>query len=61
MRGSLVALFDRMIHNNNNMGNGLKVEYLKTCIKGEAAKLKNHSDPSPESYILWYEILKKIW
>lgn len=54
-----IALFDRMIHNNNGMDNGLKVEYLKTCIKGEAAKLINHLDPSPESYILCYEILKK--
>lgn len=54
-----IALFDRMVHNNLNLDNGLKIEYLKTCVEGEASRLINHVDPTPENYILCYETLKK--
>lgn len=33
---SFIALFDRMVHNNRQIDSGLKIEYLKTSIKGKA-------------------------
>lgn len=56
-----IALFDRMIHTNQKMDQGMKVEYLKGCIKDSAAKLINHLDPTPENYEICYEILRKSY
>lgn len=56
---SFIANFDRMIHNNNQIDDGMKIEYLKMSIKGDAAKLINHIDPNPENYHICYDILKK--
>lgn len=55
---SFIGLFDRMVHHNLQIDNGLKIEYLKTCMKGEAAKVINHVSPNPENYFTCYEILR---
>lgn len=47
---SFIANFDRMIHNNAAIDDGMKIEYLKMAIRGDASKLINHIDPSPENY-----------
>lgn len=54
---SFISLFDRMVHNNSTIDNGLKIEYLKTCIKGDAAKLIKHVDPTPDNYQTCYDII----
>lgn len=56
---SFISLFDRMVHNNTTIDDGLKVEYLKTCIKGEAFKIIKHIDPWPENYNICYGMLRK--
>lgn len=56
---SFIAKFDRLVHNNKKIDNGIKIEYLKMSIKGDAAKLINHIDPNPENYENCYNILKK--
>lgn len=35
------------------------IEYLKTCVKGQAAKIINHIDPNPDNYLTCYELLRK--
>lgn len=54
-----IALYDRMVHNNSKIDNGIKIEYLKTCVKGQAAKIINHMDPNPDNYLTCYELLRK--
>lgn len=56
---SFIANFDRKIHNNATIDDSMKIEYLKITIRGDAAKLINHIDPSPENYQICYDILKK--
>lgn len=56
---SFIANFDRMIHNNTQIDDGMKIEYLKMSIRGDAAKLIMHIDPNPENYHTCYNILKK--
>lgn len=56
---SYIANFNRMIHKNVTIDDGMKIDYLKMAIKGDAAKLINHIDPSPEDYHICYDILKK--
>lgn len=56
---SFIAKFDRLVHNNKKIDNGIKIEYLKMSIKGDAAKLINHIDPNPDNYENCYSILKK--
>lgn len=59
VRKSFIALFDRMVHKNQKLDKGLKIEYLKTCIEGDARRLINHVDPTPENYEICYAILRK--
>lgn len=54
-----IALFDRMIHNNVSLDRGIKIEYLKSCVKDSAAKIINHLDPTPENYDTCYALLRK--
>lgn len=53
-----IALFDRMVH-NTSMDNGLKIEYLKTRIRGDASKIINHLEPTPENYMTCYALIRK--
>lgn len=48
-----------MVHQNQKLDKGLKIEYLKTCIDGDARRLINHVDPTPENYEICYNILRK--
>lgn len=54
-----IALFDQMVHNNKKIDHGIKIEYLKTCVKGQAAKIINHIDPNPDNYTICYDLLRK--
>lgn len=54
-----ISLFDRMIHNNVDVDNGLKIEYLKSCLKGDAFKIISHIDPTSENYLVCYDLLRK--
>lgn len=55
---AFLSLFNRMVH-NTRLDNGLKIVHLKSCIKGEAARLINHIDANPENYLTCYELLRK--
>lgn len=54
-----ISLFNRMVHQNKQIDNGLKIEYLKSVISGDAAKMINHIEPTPENYVICYELLCK--
>lgn len=56
---SFIALYDKMVHENNKLDNALKIEYLKTVVKGSAAKVISHIEPTAENYISCYSLLKK--
>ena len=56
-----IALFDRMVHSNERIDHGIKIEYLKTCVKGQAAKIINHIDPNPDNNLTCYDLLRKIY
>lgn len=55
-----ISLFNRMVHQNKQIDNGLKIEYLKSVISGDAAKMINHIEPTPENYVICYELLCKL-
>lgn len=38
---------------------GMRMEYLKCCVKNSAAKLKNHINPEPENYDCCYAFIRK--
>lgn len=54
-----VELFDKIIHNNDTIPESIKMQYLKTSIKGEAAKLVAHIAPTAENYKTCKEFLYK--
>lgn len=54
-----IALFDRMVHYNDTINKGLKIGHLKTWVKGSAARIINHIDPTPENYDTCYALLQK--
>lgn len=54
-----IALFDRMVHNNSKIDNGIKIEYLKTFVRGPAAKIINHIEPDPDNYTICYDLLRR--
>lgn len=56
---TFIALYNKMVHDKTTIDNGIKMEYLKTCIKGNAAKLIAHIEPTAENYKVCYELLAK--
>lgn len=56
---AFAGLFNQMIHNNKTIDNAIKMQYLKTHVKGDASKLISHMDPSAENYETAYTLLKK--
>lgn len=50
-------LFDQVIHQNTSLGNAAKMHFLKTYVKGEAARLINHLPATAENYDDAYKIL----
>lgn len=55
---TFIELFDRIVHNNNKINNAIKMQYLKTSLKHDAAKLVAHIAPTAENYVICYDILK---
>ncbi|XP_031635226.1 uncharacterized protein LOC116348388, partial [Contarinia nasturtii] len=56
---SFIALFDKIVHNNDKLDTEMKIEYLKTCVKNAAARLIGHLDPIAENYETCYSLLRK--
>lgn len=54
---SFKDLFDKIVHNNATISNDIKVQYLKTYIKGKAARLVSHVAPNADNYLTCYDIL----
>lgn len=54
---SFIELFDRIVHNNESINDAVKMQYLKTSLKNEAAKLVAHIAPTADNYHSCYEIL----
>lgn len=50
-------LFEQAIHQNTTLGNVAKMQFLKTYVKGEAARLINHLTATAENYESAYKIL----
>lgn len=50
-------LFDAMVHREMSYENATKMHLLKTCVKGDAAKLVSHLAPTEANYQICYEIL----
>lgn len=55
---SFIQLFDKIVHCNQHISNSIKMQYLKTSLKAEAAKLVSHIAPTAENYESCYAILK---
>lgn len=56
---SYIELFDTIVHTNEANNDAIKMQYLKTSIKGEAAKLIAHIAPTAENYKTCRDILEK--
>lgn len=56
---TFIELFDKIVHCNRSINNAIKMQYLKTCLKGDAAKLVNHIAPTAENYESCYEIIQR--
>lgn len=54
-----ISLFDKMVHYNDTIDKGMKIELLKTRIQGSAAKIINHLDPVPENYDTCYKLFRR--
>lgn len=54
-----IALYDRMVDNNATIDDGMRMEYLKTCVEGNVARIINHIDPNPDSYTTCYDLPRK--
>lgn len=50
-------LYNQIIHQNTTLGNAAKMHFLKTYVKGEAARLINHLAPTAENYNSAFKIL----
>lgn len=55
---TFIELFDKIVHCNCNINDAIKMQYLKTCLKGDAARLVNHIAPTAENYGSCYEIIQ---
>lgn len=55
---SFIELFDKIVHTNQNITDSIKMQYLKTCLKADAAKLVNHMAPTAENYDACYNVLR---
>lgn len=56
---SFIELFNRIVHNNQSISESVKMQYLQTSLKGDAAKLVIHLAPNSNNYIVCYETLHK--
>lgn len=53
---TFISLFNKMVH-DKIIDDGTKMEYLKTCIKGNTSKVIAHVDPTAENYHVCYNLL----
>lgn len=56
---AFIGLFDKIVHSKSNIDDAVKIQYLKTSLKGEAAKLVGHVAPTKENYKTCYDILQR--
>lgn len=56
---SFKDIFDKIVHNNVTISNDIKIQYLKSYIKGKAASLVSHIAPNENNYETCYKILCK--
>lgn len=54
-----ITLYDKIVHENQSINDALKVQYLKTSLKGDALKIINHVSPTAENYNMCYSLLRK--
>lgn len=47
---SFIALFDKIVHSKSTIDDAIKMQYLKTSLKGEASKLVSHVLPMAQNY-----------
>ncbi|XP_053989874.1 uncharacterized protein LOC128882320, partial [Hylaeus volcanicus] len=52
-------LFGKIIHDNNSISDALKVQYLKSCLKGEALKKIKYLTPEESNYQDVYNVLER--
>lgn len=50
--------FKRLVHDNNQLTNTHKINYLKSHVEGSAARLLSHLEPTGENYTTAWEILE---
>lgn len=55
---TFIGIFNRAVHHNKTLDNALRMHFLKVSVKGDAAKLINHIDPSAENYLTCYDLMK---
>lgn len=56
---SFIGLFDKMVHDKPTIDKTIKIQYLITSLKGEAAKLVSHIPPTGENYDSCYNYLQR--
>lgn len=54
---NFIELFNEIVHTNGQLNDSIKMQYLKTSLKGDAAKLVSHVSPSEGNYKICYDIL----
>ncbi|XP_055308887.1 uncharacterized protein LOC129572810 [Sitodiplosis mosellana] len=52
-------LFGKIIHDNNSISDALKVQYLKSCLKGETLKKIKYLTPEESNYQDVYNVLER--
>lgn len=50
-------IFEKIVHSNAAISNGIKIQYLKTNLTGKAAKMVEHLPATDKSYEKCYELL----
>lgn len=56
---NFIELFNQIVHNNKAIGDDARMQYLKTSVKGEAARLIGHLQTTARNYETAYNILTK--
>lgn len=54
-----IELFNKIVQHNASLSKAIKMQYLKTSLTGDAAKLVGHLPPNAENYDPCYELLFK--
>lgn len=56
---NFITMFDEGVHNNPDLSDAVKVQYLKSSLQEGAMRLLSHVSPTPENYKLCYETLQR--